>query len=260
MFKIQDGREQFYQWDIDRKLIVSDSGITQVHFCNRTDDCSLVVDVKDGLADVPNILLQDDWKINVYAYDKNYTKHCQTFNVVKRTKPSDYVYTETEVKRYEDFEEDIKQLSIAIGNKADKEEWIIIDDFTLATDSTGITRTTDRNYKPFKCKKIYCLCSIANGIGSQRTVAFPALDSKRVNLIVPANAFGFECSVEVLNQYGLIKYEGQAYTEKTLQVGNHGQIVKCVNNTTSLTSFSLYPQNGWTIPAGAHIQIWGLKE
>ena len=32
MFKIYDGREQFYQWDLDRKLIVEDAAITEVHF------------------------------------------------------------------------------------------------------------------------------------------------------------------------------------------------------------------------------------
>lgn len=104
MFKIEDGREQLFQWDIDRRLIVRDAAITEVHFCNRTDECSLVCEtyVENGqtLVNIPNILLQTDWRINVYAYDKNYTKHYATFNVVKRTKPADYVYTETEVLNY----------------------------------------------------------------------------------------------------------------------------------------------------------------
>lgn len=114
MFQILDGREQFYQWDVNRKLIVLDDDIAEVHFCNRTDDCSLVCEVYniDGihLVDVPNILLQNDWRINVYAYDGNYTKHSQCFKVVKRSKPTDYVYTETEIKRYEDLEERISTL------------------------------------------------------------------------------------------------------------------------------------------------------
>lgn len=105
MFKILDGRSQFYQWDIDRKIVVDDITINQVHFCNRTDECSLVCEVYDldGLrvADVPNILLQQDWRINVYAYDRNYTKHCEVYEVVKRSKPADYVYTETEVLNFD---------------------------------------------------------------------------------------------------------------------------------------------------------------
>ena len=87
MFKIYDGREYFYQWDLDRKLIVKDKSITQVHFCNRTDESSLVCDVydEDGLrlVNVPNILLQDNWPIRVYLYCNDfYTKESIIFDVV----------------------------------------------------------------------------------------------------------------------------------------------------------------------------------
>ena len=101
MFKIKDGRDKFYQWDIDRKLIVEDASITEVHFSNRTDDYALVVKTyienDITLANVPNILLQTDWRIHVYAVDGNYTKHEKSYEVIARTKPSDYVYTETEI-------------------------------------------------------------------------------------------------------------------------------------------------------------------
>lgn len=114
MFKIQDGREHFYQWDLDRKLIVSDASIAQVHFCNKTDDESLVVEVYeiDGerVADVPNILLQDVWRICAYGYDKNYTKHMARFDVVARSKPQSYVYSETEVLNYNTLLERINKV------------------------------------------------------------------------------------------------------------------------------------------------------
>jgi hypothetical protein len=101
LFRIYDGREQFYQWDLDRKLIVEDATITEVHFCNRTGDCSLVCEpyTENGLTvvNVPNILLQTDWKIRVYAY-AGYTKHEANFEVVGRTKPADYIYHEVELK------------------------------------------------------------------------------------------------------------------------------------------------------------------
>lgn len=104
MFKIYDGRTKFYQWDINRQLIIDDSTITEVHFCNRTGDCSLVCEVytRDGLrlVNVPNILLQTDWRIFVYAYDTFYTKHEEFFDVVARTRPSDYAYEETEVRTW----------------------------------------------------------------------------------------------------------------------------------------------------------------
>ena len=114
MFRIYDGRDCFYQWDIDRKIIVEDETVTQVHFCNRTDDCSLICEVySEGnlrVANVPNILLQDNWRINVYAYDGSCTKHATKFEVKSRTKPADYVYTETEIKNYDDLAEKIAQI------------------------------------------------------------------------------------------------------------------------------------------------------
>lgn len=98
MFKIADGREHFYQWDLDRQVIVEDSSITEVHFCNRTDECSLVVEVVDGLANVPNILLQNSFDIRVFGYDGKATLYDEKFKVKPRTQPSDYVYTETVIK------------------------------------------------------------------------------------------------------------------------------------------------------------------
>ena len=110
MFRIEDGRKEFYQWDLDRRVIVSDPTIKEVHFCNKTDDCSLVVEVyeENGVyfANVPNILLQEDWRIHVYAYcGECYTKQEAVFKVIPRSKPADYVYTETEVKRWEEIEQ-----------------------------------------------------------------------------------------------------------------------------------------------------------
>ena len=57
------------------------------------------------LADVPNVLLQTDWDIRVYGFDANYTKHDKRFNVVPRTRPENYVYTDVEQKTWEQLEE-----------------------------------------------------------------------------------------------------------------------------------------------------------
>ena len=114
MFTIYGDRKEFYQWDLEQKLIVEDRTINEVHFCNRTDECSLVCDVydEDGirLVNVPNILLQTDWNINVYAYCENYTKHSEVFRVKKRSKPADYMYTETEIKTWDALEQRVINL------------------------------------------------------------------------------------------------------------------------------------------------------
>lgn len=121
MFKIYDGRDKFYQWDVDRKLIIEDATITQVHFCNRTDECSLVCETyqEDGLTlvNVPNVLLQTDWRINVYAYDTNYTKFSECFAVAKRSKPENYIYTETEVLNYNTLLDRMNEIDESIGDR-----------------------------------------------------------------------------------------------------------------------------------------------
>ena len=114
MFKIENGRLSFYQWDINQRLIIEDSSITEVHFCNRTSDCSLITEVYEEngkrFANVPNILLQEDWTIRVYAYCVNHTLIEEKFIVHGRSKPADYIYTETEVKSYEKYEERLAAL------------------------------------------------------------------------------------------------------------------------------------------------------
>ena len=115
MFYILDGRENFYQWDLNQKLVVTDDTVTEVHFCNKTEDCSLVSEVyqEDGkyLANVPNILLQSDFVLRVYAFATDHTKLEKRFKVISRSKPADYVYTETEIKNYEALDKRISQLN-----------------------------------------------------------------------------------------------------------------------------------------------------
>ena len=112
MFRIADGREHFYQWDLDRQVIVDDPSIVEVHFCNRTDDCSLVTEVIDGKANVPNILLQSSFDLRVFGYDGKATLHDKKFKVIARTQPADYIYTETAVKSIEEILTAAEQVSI----------------------------------------------------------------------------------------------------------------------------------------------------
>lgn len=132
MFRLYDGRDFLYQWDVDCKLIVDSAEVTEVHFCNGSSDCSLVCEVyEDGslkVVDIPNILLQDYLRIKVYAYDGKHTRYDDCFEVIKRSKPEDYVYTETEVKRWEKYVEDIEALKEDVAELEDKVANIKIDE------------------------------------------------------------------------------------------------------------------------------------
>lgn len=119
MFQIENGREHFFQWDANQRLIISDASISEVHFYNGTEDSALVSEVyeKDNrrVVNVPNILLQDSWVIHAYAYLNDYTKVEERFKVIARAKPADYVYTETEVLNYNTLADRIDTINENIG-------------------------------------------------------------------------------------------------------------------------------------------------
>lgn len=123
MFKIYDGREEFWQWDVNQKLIVDIP--CQVHFCNGSTDCSLVVDtVTDeqgrNIAAVPNVLLQTARNIEAYTYicgeDESYTLTSKVFTVRKRTRPTDYVFTPAEIHTWKELDERLRALESGSGS------------------------------------------------------------------------------------------------------------------------------------------------
>lgn len=123
MFKIYDGREHFFQWDLDRKLIVADRSIAAAHFCNRTGTSSLSCDCyeEDGkwLVDVPNVCLQESYRLKVYGFCENkYTMEVALFDVEARTKPEEYAYTEEEINCWQELDERIKALEGQVSEEA----------------------------------------------------------------------------------------------------------------------------------------------
>ena len=96
---LNDGRAELWQWDTGRTLAV-DADCSQVHFSNKVFGRSIDVDVVDGAATIPDILLQTDKDLNVWAFvgtaENGYTKISKTFKVNRRNKPADYVFTPVE--------------------------------------------------------------------------------------------------------------------------------------------------------------------
>lgn len=99
MLTLNDGRNELWQWDTGRTLSV-DADCSQVHFSNKVFGRSIDVDVSDGAATIPDVLLQTDKDLNVWAFvgtaENGYTKISKTFKVNRRNKPAEYVFTPTE--------------------------------------------------------------------------------------------------------------------------------------------------------------------
>lgn len=101
IFKIYDGRTNFWQWDTRQKLIVLDERITEVRFSNRDMEHSKrrpVYTDQNGLriCNVPDLLLQLPKNLIAYACIKNDDGTCSTvkavkFAVHKQPIPTDYI-------------------------------------------------------------------------------------------------------------------------------------------------------------------------
>ena len=97
--KLLDGRGSFYQWDHDQKLLVEDARVEQLHFSAEENALVCPVYEKDGLriADVPNILLQEEGILKVFGVCGGRTLYARSFRINPKEKPDDYIYTETQV-------------------------------------------------------------------------------------------------------------------------------------------------------------------
>jgi hypothetical protein len=113
MLTLNDGRNELWQWDTGRNLTV-DADCSQVHFSNKVFGRSIDVDVVDGVADIPDILLQTDRDLIAWAFvgtaENGYTKISKVFKVNKRNKPADYVFTPPEQTTLEEIKEKIEYL------------------------------------------------------------------------------------------------------------------------------------------------------
>lgn len=109
--------EKIYQWDTNKVLEVkpcAEYTVAEVHFQHCGKEDALVVEIYEeegrSLAKLPNILLQSSAPIKAWLTDGEKTICGQILTVIQRAKPADYVYTETEVKRYESLEARIEEL------------------------------------------------------------------------------------------------------------------------------------------------------
>ena len=113
MLELNDGRSELWQWDTGRTLIV-DTDCSQVHFSNKVFGRSIDVDVSYGVAIIPDILLQTDKDLIVWAFvgtaENGYTKISKTFKVNRRNKPSDYVFTPPDQTSLEEIKERVSYL------------------------------------------------------------------------------------------------------------------------------------------------------
>lgn len=98
----------WYQWDTGLTVTVAAAKMTECHFANRKQGTAYVQAVINGVARVPDELLQVATPIKAYGYvsdgagGQTYVE--QSFEVIARNIPADYTYTKTAQKTIRDAE------------------------------------------------------------------------------------------------------------------------------------------------------------
>lgn len=122
--QLLDGRTDAFQWDRDIYVILpkAKAGET-IHFAHDKDKKALVVTAKEVdsiiVAGVPNLLLQRAGFIQIYHFisDKNGSRTISRneLKVLKKEKPDDYLYEESQILSWEYLDKRITELEKSSG-------------------------------------------------------------------------------------------------------------------------------------------------
>lgn len=130
MIEIYDSQgnpvKHFFQWDKNIQILYknnSGKSVSQIHFSNLKSDTSMILLPLENeqKVNVPNILLTNIHSVIIHFCHTeeggDFETLCEFVIPVKpRQKPSDYVYTETEILDYKFLEDRINQVEATIGD------------------------------------------------------------------------------------------------------------------------------------------------
>lgn len=137
---------ELYQWDTGRIVrVVPDENVKvhEVHFSTKRMDYAYVLKTytEDGVTycAIPNIILQQSNRLLCYEVCENSdgeeTISNAYFDIIKRNRPEDYVYTEQEHFTFAKLEKRIDALSNSLGGYQPKGDYLTQDDLQDATDA-----------------------------------------------------------------------------------------------------------------------------
>ena len=108
-YTLSNGKDRVYQWDRDITITITEpEDVPEVHF--RWGGKAVPLAVTNQQVAIPPELMQLPHDIVLWAYTPDHTMDMAQVKLVQRPKPSDYVYTPTEIKTWEELDERIKAL------------------------------------------------------------------------------------------------------------------------------------------------------
>ena len=124
-----DGR--LFQWDTGRKVRImpkNNATITEVHYYYEGETEGYSVEtINDGdavIAPIPNILLQENRTIEICAVsvtdDGSRTTKITSIHVYARSKPPNYIYTETEAFNFNELKKEIEDIMGDVSSALDE--------------------------------------------------------------------------------------------------------------------------------------------
>ena len=144
---------QLSQWDVGRVVTVSDTNATHVHFANQGDSKAVVVEIKNGTAEIPDFLLQTGKTLIAYLVLDKVTQESKSFSVRKRERPEDYVYEKGQRDYIYELITDAKTATEAAIEAADKanqaaKSWVIVGE--VKGESMVIDDAIDQTFSGFR--------------------------------------------------------------------------------------------------------------
>lgn len=230
MFSIFNGRTSFYQWDVDQKLIINcDIPDYQVHFENTSDEVCYTLEPyeMDGktVVNVPNVLLQKSVPIVAWCYvldeNGNYTIKSKTFAVIKRQKPSDYVYTETEVLSFN------SKLDKNVGAENAGKALIVGEDGNIIFQYTGVSSDEVVSVRLTPSETDVNVCTADRNISD----VLNALQAGHMALAYMPDAAGQHNYVAMITSCSRLS-QSDPYVVVTLECDNIGMLTRYCNIDT----------------------------
>lgn len=151
MVQRDDLNGALYQWDTGQRMwLIHGAAGWRVDFLYDGGEPLSVESYEEGgriLTDIPNILLQKSGFLRMLIYARTErsgeTVVEQVLKVISRPKPSDYVYTETEVKSWTDLEERVSALEEGGGGENTLSLLIETDMLPAVRDANGAILTDE---------------------------------------------------------------------------------------------------------------------